>query len=691
MTRAARTVPLALLTACLVSCAREGSRPAGKPPVILISVDTLRADHLPAYGYRGVETPHIDALRRDSVLFRNAYCQVPLTLASHASILTGRLPHEHGIRDNYGYRLSDSDETLATVLQARGYATGGAISAEVLARSGGLARGFDFYDDAVANADPPERDGAVAARSLATWIESVGNRPLFAFLHLFEPHAPYEPPEPHRSRYASAYDGEIARTDEIVGEFIERLRRRDLYDRSLLIFLSDHGEGLGDHGEDEHGIFLYRESIHVPLLVKFPRGKGAGGSIDAPVALTDVYPTVARAAGAVVPATVSGVALADSLPGRAASGRRIYSETYYPRLRYGWSELTSLVDGRYHYIEAPRPELYDLAADPGEKKDLAGQLSPAFRSMRLELGSRRGTFEQPVDSDPERARKLASLGYITVRSPAASEPRLPDPKDQRPFFEFVDFQHLLSGTRDPELIAACRGFLARSPGSLTHWRILADALNRSGRKREAIEALEQGLRASAATAPPVLRRFALERLVLLLMQAGRRGEALEVAGSVELADAEALNAVGVAYAEAGRLPEARASFERALRIEPGDERATLNLVSAMMQSGDPAAAQSRLEEAVRSRPDWAGAWKALGNARANLGEEKAAIAAWSRAVDLDPRQYDALYNLGVAAGKSGDLRGAREHLGRFVRTAPAAAFPRELAEARRLLSGTGGL
>ena len=615
MTRVARGAFLALLTACLVACTRQGSRTAQKPSVILISVDTLRADHLPAYGYRGVETPHIDALRRDSILFRNAYSQVPLTLASHASIFTGRLPHEHGVRDNYGYRLSDSDETLAAILQAGGYATGGAISAEVLARSGGLARGFAFYDDAIANADAPERDGGVAARSLATWIESVADRPFFAFLHLFEPHAPYAPPEPHRSRHASAYDGEIARADEIVGEFIERLRRRDLYDRSLIVFLSDHGEGLGDHGENEHGIFLYRESIHVPLLVKFPRGKGAGGSVDAPVALTDVFPTVARAAGAEVPATMTGLPLAEPPTGPGGSGRRIYSETYYPRLRYGWSELTSLVDGRYHYIEAPRPELYDLATDPGEKKDLAGQLPPAFRSMRLELGRRRGTFEQPVDGDPERARKLASLGYITARSPEASEARLPDPKDQRPFFEFVDFQHLLSGTRDPELIAACRDFLARSPGSLTHWRILADALDRSGQKREAIETLEQGLRGSAATAPPVLRRYALERLVVLLMRAGRRGEALEVAASVELEDPEALNAVGVAYAEAGRLAEARASFEQALRVEPGDERATLNLASAMMQSGDPAAARSRLEEAVRARPGWAAAWKALGNAR----------------------------------------------------------------------------
>ncbi|MFN2387308.1 MAG: sulfatase-like hydrolase/transferase [Thermoanaerobaculia bacterium] len=679
----------ALVMACLIGCGGEGARQDGMPPVILISVDTLRADHLPSYGYRGVETPHIDGLRRDSVLFRNAYSQVPLTLASHASILTGLLPHEHGIRDNYGYRLADSVETLATLLHARGYATGGAISAEVLARSGGLARGFDFYDDAMANADPPERDGIVAARSLAGWIESVADRPFFGFIHLFEPHTPYQPPEPHRSRYPSAYDGEIARADEILGEFLARLKRRGAYDRSLLIFLSDHGEGLGDHGEEEHGIFLYREAIHVPLFVKLPGAAHRAETVSAPVALTDIFPTVARAAD--ISGTAAGVPLTDHLSRRPDAGRRIFSETYYPRLRYGWSELTSLVDERYHYIEAPRPELYDLAADPGEKEDLARELSPAFRSMRLELARRKGTFEQPTESDPERAKKLASLGYITVASHAAAQPRLPDPKDQKPFLEFVDFQDLLSGRRDPELIAASRRFLARNPGALNHWRMLADALHRGGQTAEAVEALERGLKASAATASPAMRRLALERLVVLLVREGRRGEALEVAGSVNLEGAEALNAVGVAYAQAGRLPEAREALERALNALPGDELATLNLASVLMRSGEGEAARARLEEAVRRQPGSASTWKVLGNARSNLGDDRGAIEAWSRAIDLDPRQFDALYNLGVAAGKSGDVRGARQHLARFVRTAPASSFATELRQARRLLNETGGL
>jgi arylsulfatase A-like enzyme len=252
----------------------------------LISVDTLRADHVPAYGYRGVATPNLDSLARDSVLFSNAYAHVPLTLPSHASLLTGLLPPRNGVRDNYGYTLPPGVETLAGVLQKARYATGAAVSSAVLSRDSGLNRGFDFYDDQVDAAGRAERDGARTVEALLPWVQEQRNRPFFAFLHLFEPHAPYEPPEPYRSRYRSAYDGEIARADEILGTFLDRLRQWGLYERALVIFFSDHGEGLSDHGEREHGVFLYREAIHVPLLLKLPGNRRAGETVAAPVALT---------------------------------------------------------------------------------------------------------------------------------------------------------------------------------------------------------------------------------------------------------------------------------------------------------------------------------------------------------------------------------------------------------------------
>src|SRR5262245_15079853 len=281
--------------AVLVSaCRRDSGVVSRNAPVVLISVDTLRADHLPAYGYRAVETPALDALRKDSVLFENAYSHVPLTLPSHTSVFTGLLPPQTGVRDNLGYALGDGPPTIASFLKAQGYATGGAVSAIVLSHATGVSRGFDFYED---NVEPTrfsqaisrvQRDGEETAGVLEDWIGPRSDQPFFAFLHLFEPHSPYEPPEPFASKYRLPYDGEIARADQIVGRFVKYLQDQEVYDRALVIFMSDHGEGLNDHGEDEHGVLLYREAIHVPLFVKFPRSRRAGETVSAPVALTDL-------------------------------------------------------------------------------------------------------------------------------------------------------------------------------------------------------------------------------------------------------------------------------------------------------------------------------------------------------------------------------------------------------------------
>src|ERR1019366_2708962 len=307
--RAMRTGKLGA-AACALGLLAAGCR-RGAPresfpgaPIILISVDTLRSDHLPAYGYAGVETPALDALRKDSILYERAWSHVPLTLPSHASILTGLEPSAHGLHDNLGYRLKAGVPTLAELLKKQGYETGAAVSCFVLKGDSGIARGFDFYDDAVEPAEGQaalgqvQRAGPDTEARLETWLAA---RPpggkLFAFLHLYEPHTPYEPPEPFKTRYAAQpYDGEIAQADAIVGKFLAFLKARGPYDRALIVFLSDHGEGLGDHGESEHGMFLYRETLQVPLFVKLPGGKRAGETVATPAALADVFTTLAEAA-----------------------------------------------------------------------------------------------------------------------------------------------------------------------------------------------------------------------------------------------------------------------------------------------------------------------------------------------------------------------------------------------------------
>jgi arylsulfatase A-like enzyme len=422
---------LLLLTA---GCARRGAGVFPRAPVLVISVDTLRADHLPAYGYRAVETPNLDALARDSVVFDNAISHVPLTLPSHVSLWTGLLPFQHGVRDNVGYRVGATHPTLAAFLRARGYATGAAVSAFVLDHASGVAEGFDFYDDRVEARDIAvalgrvQRPGGETEALLEGWIGRQNpDRPIFAFLHLYEPHTPYEPPEPFRTTYrARPYDGEIAASDVIVGRFIAFAKARGLFDRAIVVLLSDHGEGLGEHGEDEHGILLYREALRVPLFIKLPGSRDKGRRLATAVGLTDVFPTIASLLGEKAPEGLAGRAVFAS----DSEARSIYSETLYPRYHFGWSDLASLTDARYHYIAAPRPELFDWTTDPSEQHDLSGALPPAFRSMRLALEKMERPLQPPGSSDPETVRKLASLGYIGASSAAASRRDLPDPKDR---------------------------------------------------------------------------------------------------------------------------------------------------------------------------------------------------------------------------------------------------------------------
>lgn len=475
-------------------------------PVVIVSVDTLRSDHLPAYGYAGVETPTIDALRKDAILFERAYAQVPLTLPSHASLFTGLLPAAHGVHDNLGYRLKAGTTTLAEALKKAGYATGGAVSTVVLNAGSGVGRGFDLYEDAVEPKQPGQalgrvqRSGEQTEALLGAWLEGLPQGPFLAFLHLYEPHTPYEPPEPHASRYRDRpYDGEIAHADALVGRFLDRLRAKGLYDGALVVFLSDHGEGLGEHGEDEHGIFLYRWALQVPLLVKLPGGKLGGTSVAAPVALTDLAGTIASAVGApslsAAPGSADLLALAG---GAAAPERRLFAETFYPRLHFGWADTSSLIDGTWHYIDAPRAELYDLAADPAERKDLAPALPPPFRALRIEMEKLRAAFEAPGAVDPEEKAKLASLGYLSAGVAETGGP-LPDAKDEIGVVrQLKEGSGLFHRGKYPEAIAVFRELLEKNPRMLDVWDLLSQSLQRMGRSDEALAALKKGVELSPA-------------------------------------------------------------------------------------------------------------------------------------------------------------------------------------------------
>jgi arylsulfatase A-like enzyme/Flp pilus assembly protein TadD len=469
-------------------------------PVILISIDTLRADHLPAYGYGGVKTPNIDALAKESVLFENAYSHVPLTLPSHVTILTGQLPPENGVRNNIGYRYDAAKHPAITAaLKGAGYESGAAISAYVLRGATGLSGAFDFYDDAIGSESGValgalQRPGSATVAVAERWIGERPERPFFFMLHLFEPHSPYAPPEPFKSVYAAnPYDGEIATADALVGQFLDFLREKGIYDRAVIILLSDHGEGLGDHGEDEHGVFLYREAIHVPLMIRLPKGERGGERVKEVVQLIDVAPTIASLTGVKPPTPLAGRSLLDRPAGaRAAS---VYGETLYPRLHLGWSELRSLTDARYQYIEAPTPELYDFEADPKEKKNVLADERRVYAAMRRELEGYGREIEAPVNISPEEAQKLAALGYIG--STQGTGDNLPDPKEHIGEFEEIKrAARLTNEGKVGEALEIYRGVVAKNPKFSDVWSLLATSYEKMGRNDEAVAAYKQALKSS---------------------------------------------------------------------------------------------------------------------------------------------------------------------------------------------------
>jgi arylsulfatase A-like enzyme/Tfp pilus assembly protein PilF len=594
-----------------------------KAPVIIVSIDTLRADHLPAYGYRDVETPAIDRLRRDSILFENAYSHVPLTLPSHISMLTGELPAETGVRDNIGYAFDAArHETIASVLRKHGYVTGAAVSAYVLRGSTGIGNAFEFYDDAVEVRGEEaqgelQRAGALTEASAERWIAKQGERPFFFLLHLFEPHSPYTPPEPFRSRFKLPYDGEIATADAIVGKFIDFLEERKIYDRAIVILMSDHGEGLMQHGEQEHGIFLYREALHVPLLLKLPRNERANRSVNKPVGLIDIFPTVASLVGIEVkkPHAISLL---------SGDGKSQYAETIYPRIHLGLSDLRSLIDKDHHLIQAPKPELYDFSRDAEERKNIVDSERRVYDSMKKELKIFSGGMQPPSRIDPEEAKKLAALGYLTSSSSATGP--LPDPKDY--IGEIATLQDAARREARGDVggaIAGYRTVVSQNPNFTDAWILLAKAQEKAGKYAEAIESYKHAIQLAPKLSGTVVS------LAQALTVEHRYGEAMQLIDSlrgeaVPLADFVR----GDLLARNGRPEEAKALFVREIRNFPAERQPYASLAVLYWLEGNRAAAKQTLDSFVQANPSRASllfAAKTVGE----LGDRASAAAYKTRA------------------------------------------------------------
>lgn len=397
-------------------------------PIVLVSVDALRADRLPAYGYRGVRTPAIDALAADGIVFERAYSHVPQTLPAHASLLTGRLPFEHGVRDGAGFSLKSAERTLAEMLADRGYATAGVVSSYLLRKDSGIAQGFSFFDAemSIGLAEAPSllRESQATEKMAEHWLDSSGTSRAFLFMHLSELHRPYDDVE--AATAAAHYDERLAHEDAAVGALVRYLKSHQLYDRSTIVLVADHGEGLGDHGESAHGLLTYEEALRVPLIVKLPAAEQAGRRVKDPVQHIDIVPTILDLAKAPTPGSLRGRSLTPLFSGNSRSSSPIYSESLYGHYHFGWAEIASVTDGRYRYIDAPQPELYDLETDPQQRQNIVGSHADVTRTLSAALKdiATPAPAARPEPTTAAIRARLEAFGYVGVSDglPAAETP-----------------------------------------------------------------------------------------------------------------------------------------------------------------------------------------------------------------------------------------------------------------------------
>ena len=647
--------------------------------VVVVTLDTLRADRLGCYGFRGVETPNIDALATEGVLFEQATSTVPLTLPSHASIFTGLIPPNHGVRDNGGFFVEEKLTTLAERMKQGGWATGAFVGAWVLDSKWGIGQGFDHYSDRfdlskykVVNLGTVQKKGDEVMDLALEWLEGVKAKKFFAWVHLYDPHTPYEPPEPFASRYpGKKYLGEVAYTDQVVGRLVSWLKGAGAWDRTILVLLSDHGESLGEHGENAHTFFVYDATQHVPLVVRTPWGDR--GRSRAQVSTVDVMPTVLDLVGLSPEPGLDGRSLARLVLHPAAESPGVaYSETYFPRFHYGWQHLRAMRDGRWKYIEAPTPELYDVQQDPGETKNVYKAYSRRAEDLRLRLETMAGSGVQaaPDEStlDPETLQRLAALGYVGGGPRVDPEAVLPDPKDKIVLFERMgDARALAKEEKLEEAVAAMRAVVAEDRGIIDAHTTLGGWLRELERPGEAIESYRRALEIDSKN------EMALAALAEVYRAQGKPDAAIEGYRTVlklEPRQPHMWYQLATLYLDLGREAEARRTFETALEHNPGMGAAYNSLAALAFERGDLAEAERLVRKGLELEDG-------LRSSRFNLGrilEARGDVADAERLYREELQQFAdngrARFNLAQLARQRGDQGAFLDELRASTEKAP---------------------
>ncbi len=648
-----KLVRLSLLFSLFTLALRVGSA-VPTTPVILISVDTLRADHV------GQQTPHINALAKGGTVFAQVNTPYPLTLPAHTALLTSTFPFSNGVQDN-GIPLNVPATTLANILRKSGYKTGAFVGSFVLDRRFGLSQGFDMYDGPLdvhnnpAIAQEHKRPGNQVEEAAKHWLEGNGNAPFFLFLHLYDLHAPYSlPANPALRHGETGYQAELAYVDQVLGDFFAFLERRGLLQKSLIVFTSDHGEGLGEHGESSHGYFVYQSTLHVPLTFHWPAAGGkrvAKERVDEPASLLDVAPTILDALGISKPAEMRGHSLISN--GQAED---VYSESIYARRHFGCASLRSVRAGNYKYIDAPAPELYDLASDPNEQHNLYDQQKAEAGALRERIGAVRASApalsatKQGAPS-ADTAAALRSLGYLSGSSTTSRiEPRI-DPKGRIKDFErYVQALALSAGGQAAESNALLEPLAERLPDVAEIKMTMGMNRLRLGQGAEAEREFKKVIEVDPANAA------AHYELGFVFFHSRQRDDAIrefKAALALEPWYTRADEALAEIYLQNKDFSQARDHLDHLLAVDPGSYTAHFNLGILAAMDKDWDGAQRHLQAAVRADPGSAEAHNTLGGIYFERGELDTARGEFQSAIRLQSNYAEAHYRLGLVYQRQG--------------------------------------
>jgi len=653
--------------------------------VVLITLDTTRADHLSCYAKPkaapglsagrqgapapsaaagGARTPHLDALAARGVRFAHATAQVPLTLPSHACIMTGAYPPVHGLRDMGGFVLDKTHPTIASIAHSAGFETAAFVGSRVLSKQFGFANGFTTYDDDIKGQTEeglpgifPERRASVVTDRALQWLRKSGGRPFVLWVHYYDPHAPYAPPEPYRRTYAGdLYSGEIAYMDEQVGRLLDGIQKLGLGGRTLIVAMGDHGESLGEHGELTHGVFLYDSTLHVPLIVAGP-GVPAGKVIDEQVRSIDVMPTVLGFLKLSPGKETQGVSLWPLIErGSRVPTDSAYLETIYPRTYLGWSDLRGVRTDKWAFILAPRPELYDLESDPGEANNVAAAHAEVARALQAKMwnltGLRSGSEELvPSALDEHTREQLKALGYVSAGTPRKIDlgTAAPDPKDRVEVFKILDSAGtLLAKEHYAEAAQMMERCLPRDPTNPLIHIYLATALDKMGDYRREVQVYQDALAQKIET------------------------------GEID-------SRLGKAYLRLHELDKAVEALTRAVALDPLDLDSFRNLGTAQLQLGRIDDAEKAFQSILVENSRYAAAYNGLGLVAVQRGKVAEARSNFEKAIEVGPDEVEPLLNLGLLYQKSGDKRRAIRYYQMFLSKAPEAQYGMMFADVRNAI------